>query len=174
MSDHTNILANRMRSATSAAQRKILMQQAQAVNFAVTDQKGQPLKVGDKVKTSRGVTGVITEIVGSRVYVHSADSYDTHQTGEATWVEPADRLVKMQANFALEQPDAEEIAYRTAQAQRQKAVDKAIQATSELQATAARIARFLKVDDIYAAMNHVKEVGKHADILERLINRIPN
>lgn len=34
MSDHTNILANRMRSATSAAQRKILMQQAEAMNFA--------------------------------------------------------------------------------------------------------------------------------------------
>lgn len=101
MSDHVNILANRMRSATSAAQRKILMQQAEAVNFAVTDQKGQPLKVGDKVKTSRGVTGIITEIIGSRVYVQSADSFDTHKTGEATWVEPADRLVKMQADVSM-------------------------------------------------------------------------
>lgn len=34
MNDHVNILANRMRSATSAAQRKILMQQAEAMTFA--------------------------------------------------------------------------------------------------------------------------------------------
>jgi Icc-related predicted phosphoesterase len=112
MSDHTNIFANRMRSATSAAQRKIMMQQAEAmtlaVNFAVTDQKGQPLKVGDKVKTSRGVTGIITEIIGSRVYVQSEDSFDTHQTGVATWVEPADRLVKMQADVRMAMADRDQ------------------------------------------------------------------
>lgn len=37
MNDHTNILANRMRLATSAAQRKILMQQAEAVISMASD-----------------------------------------------------------------------------------------------------------------------------------------
>lgn len=147
----------------------------QAVNFAVTDQKGQPLKVGDKVKTSRGVTGIITEIIGSRVYVQSADSFDTHKTGEATWVEPADRLVKMQADvsMAMYHPDDDEREYRQAMAEKDKAQKAAIKIAQQYQRQAEDLVRQLDGDDVNSARIVLRRMQPGLALIERLIDAIP-
>lgn len=165
--EHTHILANRMRSATSAAKRKILMQQA--VNFEATDQKGQPLKEGDKVKTKDG-RGVINSLLGRQ------SCWVTYESGKykgQTIGVPTDECIKignqMQADvsMAVSREDQEQAADVARRANQQKAVIKYANMISRISLD---IGTAIQNDDTRSAQRSMSNLKSWVTVLQSMLN----
>lgn len=100
MSEHTNILANRMRSATSAAQRKILMQQADVSMASDSDDRAQAADVARRANQQKAVIKYSNTI--SRIALDIGTSIQNDDTRAAmrsmqnlkSWVTVMESLIK--------------------------------------------------------------------------------